>query len=261
MVQDDLARQYGSPDPLQTRIDIHRRYQVREIDLDVESAQRLALTGNESLLDTGCGPGHFLKHLRSQGHAGRLVGLDQSAGMIAQLPESVEGVVGDVQQLPFADGEFDWVVARHMLYHVEDIPRALSELLRVARQGLLITTNSRKNMAYFQTRIDNILRGFGRTPEPRIVDRFCVENAGEWLSCAGVQYTEAMLDNELVFRSPEPMTAYLLSCLPSVGITPEHPQYAEIEYWAGYRSDLDLSMVDREARLATRVGFYLVSKR
>ncbi len=35
----------------------------------------------------------------------------------------VEAVVGDVQDLPFADGQFDCVVAAWMLYHVPDLDR------------------------------------------------------------------------------------------------------------------------------------------
>jgi SAM-dependent methyltransferase len=47
----------------------------------------------------------------------------------------VEAQVGDVQALPFADGEFDVAVAAWMLYHVPDLERGLSELARVLRRG------------------------------------------------------------------------------------------------------------------------------
>jgi SAM-dependent methyltransferase len=52
--------------------------------------------------------------------------------------------VGDVQELPFSDGEFDVAVANHMLYHVPDVDRGLAELARVLRPGgrLVASTNS-----------------------------------------------------------------------------------------------------------------------
>jgi SAM-dependent methyltransferase len=55
----------------------------------------------------------------------------------------VDALVGDVQELPFDDGEFDVAVANHMLYHVPDLDRALRELVRVLRPGgrLVATTN------------------------------------------------------------------------------------------------------------------------
>jgi SAM-dependent methyltransferase len=40
-----------------------------------------------------------------------------------------------VQELPFADDSFDGAVANHMLFHVENRPRALAELARVLRSG------------------------------------------------------------------------------------------------------------------------------
>ena len=58
-------------------------------------------------------------------------------------------VVGDVQELPFADGIFDCAVAAWMLYHVPDLDRALRELARVLRPGgrLVAVTNSRAQPA------------------------------------------------------------------------------------------------------------------
>ncbi|WP_419182303.1 class I SAM-dependent methyltransferase [Paenibacillus radicis (ex Xue et al. 2023)] len=45
------------------------------------------LNGTEAVLDVGCGPGAFLRFLKDQGHSGRLVGLDQSPGMIAEAQD------------------------------------------------------------------------------------------------------------------------------------------------------------------------------
>ena len=41
----------------------------------------------------------------------------------------------DVQQLPFGDNEFDMVICNHVLEHVDDDSRAMSEILRVLKQG------------------------------------------------------------------------------------------------------------------------------
>lgn len=260
MSPDDLEKQYGSPDPLQVRIDIHKRYQTRDIDLDAESKRLLRLSGDESLLDAGCGPGQFLTYLCEHGHFGRLVGLDQSAGMIERLPSSLEGVVGDVQRLPFADGEFDWAVARHMLYHVPDIPKALEELHRVARRGVLITTNSRSNMEYFNLRINDVLRGIGEPTMQPVVERFCLENARAQLAAEGYSFRHEVLENTLSFRSARPMAAYILSCLPTYGISPVHPRYAEIEEWLEHQTEVDLAMVDFEAQIRIRVWISITRK-
>ena len=65
----------------------------------------------------------------------RMVELARARGLDAQE--------GDAQDLPFADGTFDTVVAAWMLYHVPDVQRALSEFARVLRPGgaLIAVTN------------------------------------------------------------------------------------------------------------------------
>ena len=66
----------------------------------------------------------------------RMVELARARGIDAQ--------VADVQELPFADGAFDTVVAAWMLYHVPDVGRGLAEIARVLRPGgaLVAVTNS-----------------------------------------------------------------------------------------------------------------------
>jgi SAM-dependent methyltransferase len=71
----------------------------------------------------------------------RMVDLAKARGIDAQE--------GDVQQLPFADGIFDTVVAAWMLYHVPDIDAGLAETARVLTSGgaLIAVTNSTNHIA------------------------------------------------------------------------------------------------------------------
>ncbi len=46
-------------------------------------------------------------------------------------------VVGDVQNLPFKDKAFDFVVCSHVLTHVPDIDKACKELMRVGKSGYI----------------------------------------------------------------------------------------------------------------------------
>jgi SAM-dependent methyltransferase len=50
--------------------------------------------------------------------------------------------------LPFADAQFDGVIANHMLYHVPDLPRGLAEIRRVLKPGgiLFAATNGNGHM-------------------------------------------------------------------------------------------------------------------
>jgi ubiquinone/menaquinone biosynthesis C-methylase UbiE len=129
--------EYRALDPLQTRIETHRRYSEHPDHVERAVLDAVALGPEESLLDVGAGTGSLLARLRRDGHAGRLVGLDTSAAAIAQLRrlDDVEVVRADAVALPFGDGEFSVVTARHMLYHVPDPPQAVREARRVLAPG------------------------------------------------------------------------------------------------------------------------------
>lgn len=87
------------------------------------------------LLDAGCGTGEFAE--RAARVLGcEAVGVDQSERMVELTrARGVEAVLASVEELPFADAEFDAVSANWMLYHLPDLDRGLIELARVLRPG------------------------------------------------------------------------------------------------------------------------------
>jgi SAM-dependent methyltransferase len=96
------------------------------------------------VLEVGGGEGELATRIVRELGA-ELVGIDQSARMVEiQRRLGIDARVGDVLELPFADGEFDVAVAAWMLYHVPEVERALGELARVLRPGgrLVVVTNS-----------------------------------------------------------------------------------------------------------------------
>jgi demethylmenaquinone methyltransferase/2-methoxy-6-polyprenyl-1,4-benzoquinol methylase len=74
----------------------------------------------------------------------RVVGLDQSAQMLAEGRRRVEGaglsgrirlVEGSAERLPFEDGSFDGLTFTYLLRYVEDPAATLRELARVVKPG------------------------------------------------------------------------------------------------------------------------------
>ncbi len=100
------------------------------------------------VLEVGCGWGEFAVRMRDELGAD-VVAIDLSPRMVELARErGVDGMVGDVQDLPFEGGGFDCAVANWMLYHVTDIDRGLSELARVLRPGgrLIAATNGVRHL-------------------------------------------------------------------------------------------------------------------
>jgi len=93
-----------------------------------------------AVLDVGCGTGSMLHEARDAGHAGRLVGLDPAAGMLAQARKrlDIDWVQGDLASIGF-DAEIDLVVmtghACQVLVTDDEVRAALAAIHRALKPG------------------------------------------------------------------------------------------------------------------------------
>ncbi|HUF01797.1 MAG TPA: class I SAM-dependent methyltransferase [Gaiellaceae bacterium] len=101
-----------------------------------------------SVLEVGPGPGELSERIALELGA-NVVAIDVSPRMVELTrARGIHASVGDVQALPFADGEFDLVAAAWVLFHAADLDRALAEIERVLRPGgrLVAATNSEHHL-------------------------------------------------------------------------------------------------------------------
>jgi len=110
-------------------------------------------SGSGSVLELGCGTGHFTRWLSDEGLAA--VGLDLSAAMLAeaQALDGVPLVQSDARRLPFADGAFDLTAFITTLEFLGRPREALVEALRVARHGVLLGVLNRWSVLGLQRRL------------------------------------------------------------------------------------------------------------
>ena len=133
-----VQRQYATDVNLRTRMEIHRRYSTNSAALPNWEFDQFAIAEGSDILEVGCGPAMLWEANADRIPASWALTLtDLSEGMVevairatAGLPNQVRCQIADVQALPFADGDFDVVVANHMLYHVPDRSRAIREIRR-----------------------------------------------------------------------------------------------------------------------------------
>jgi demethylmenaquinone methyltransferase / 2-methoxy-6-polyprenyl-1,4-benzoquinol methylase len=69
--------------------------------------------------------------------AGRVVGIDPSAGMLERAREAlgIETVIATAESLPFPDASFDFVSMGYALRHMDDLVGAFREFRRILRPG------------------------------------------------------------------------------------------------------------------------------
>ncbi|MEV6442038.1 class I SAM-dependent methyltransferase [Amycolatopsis sp. NPDC051716] len=147
-VREELVRvQYAEPALVAGYADDHagwgptaRYHHSRRYAID----QVLAGCPGGDLLDVGCGPGMMVRHLLDTRPGDfRLTACDQSPAMIdavaARAGAGVQLAVGDIEEMPFADRQFDVVLAMGVLEYAE-AAQALREVARVTRPGGLVVT-------------------------------------------------------------------------------------------------------------------------
>jgi len=117
--------------------------------------------------DVGTGTGFLAEAALAAG--ARVIGIDSSAGMLAQVRErfdqqTFEARAGDLDSLPLTAGEVDAVLANMVLHHAPDPPRAIREMTRPLKPGgrLVITDADSHNHEWLRTEQHDRWLGFER---------------------------------------------------------------------------------------------------
>ncbi|WP_051957337.1 class I SAM-dependent methyltransferase [Bacillus sp. UNC322MFChir4.1] len=266
---DDVKRQYGASTHLQVRMDTHVLYEEKRVNLDEWVIKLLNLTHDEKILDIGCATGAFLSLLQTMGHKGHLTGLDQSSNMIEEANKlsqqknlNIEWIIGDARKLPFSSNSYDWLVARHMLYHVPNLQSTIEGFKRVIKPngGLLTTTNSCESLPKIRELCNNMLIEFGFPERVSPAAPFCIENAKEILSSTFNKVEEKVISNSLIFEQPEPIVNYIISMFPSLNIPHDTDLYTDMINWLKFEVENILARNGRVWRDPKDVGFYICKK-
>jgi SAM-dependent methyltransferase len=106
---------------------------------------------DSSLLDVGCGTGHFTRAFAARA-TGAVVGLDPNLAWLAyaRAHSAASYVAGRAELLPFPDKSFDFSICVTALCFVADEERALRELLRVTRRRLVLGLLNRHSLLYLR---------------------------------------------------------------------------------------------------------------
>jgi ubiquinone/menaquinone biosynthesis C-methylase UbiE len=149
--------------------------ELPEMESSKAAAARVAKLAFDgcSILDVGCGAGHYLVSLRrALDFPFTYCGVDATESYINLAREAFaddEGAsfrTADVFELPFTDRTFDIVMCNNLLLHLPSIRKPLSELYRVARRHVMIRTLIGETTYRIQESRSDELASFDETDAP-----------------------------------------------------------------------------------------------
>jgi SAM-dependent methyltransferase len=119
------------------------RYDGRWGQIVPRLAAQYGLTANSAVLDVGCKKGFFLHDLKQALPGICVKGVENHPYPIENAMESVKAdlILAPYEELPFADGEFDFVMAYAAIYmlNLRGVMQALREIQRVGKGRSFVT--------------------------------------------------------------------------------------------------------------------------
>lgn len=219
--EQNVKEQYKDAEKLNSRMRLHS-YNVNKTDWNNWCFSQMEFPDKARVLELGCGDGFFWdKNKENINNNWRVVLSDFSKGMLENAKKTLEQSDRkftyeqiDAQDIPYEDESFDVVIARHMLYHVTDIEKTLSEIKRVLTQEgtLYATTNSSESMAELHELMNNFDSSLGLN-NCGMGDRFNMEGGQLLLKKHFREAKVEIFQGKIVVSDAEPVVSYAASTI------------------------------------------------
>ncbi|GAA0084958.1 MerR family transcriptional regulator [Clostridium sp. CTA-7] len=160
-------KQYIDASNLKARINIHDKFSTNKEGWMEWFFKQLPLETNCKVLELGCGDGSlWAKNYEKIPKEWEIHITDFSEGMVEDAKLNLKAnldrfhfKVEDAENISYEEETFDIVIANHMLYHLNDMDKALSEMQRVLKKDgyIFISTvgeNHMKEMREFLSMVD-----------------------------------------------------------------------------------------------------------
>ena len=210
---DKVIEQYKSPDNLDIRVELHKKYSKNKLGFNNWIFSNYQITDEVKVLELGCGTGELWKsNLDSIDKMKQLVITDFSNDMV----ETTKSVIGnrdnvnyeimDIQNISFENETFDIVIANMLLHHVNDIPKALSEVV-LKKGGIFYCATFGENgvvdylASLFRDEVDQDLEN----------KTFTLQNGKSYLSRYFNSVDTLLYDDELQVTSIDDLVKYIQS--------------------------------------------------
>lgn len=215
-----VSKQYKDSSNLSTRIRLHQLFSINKCGWQRWLFDQIEFKPQNRILELGCGTGElWLENMERIPTGMKITLSDFSDGMVSQVQENLknqpcafEFKVIDAQSIPFEDDSFDIVIANHMLFHLPDRRKGLSEIKRVLkpRGKLFASTIGRNHLQEINALVTRFEPQFS-TWNALASDSFSLENGEAQLK----EYFSTVLlkryADSLVVTDVKPLIEYIFS--------------------------------------------------
>lgn len=215
-----LSLQYKNATNISARIRLHRDYSVNQEGWFPWLFSNLHLKPGMKILELGAGNGAlWSQNIAKVSKNVTIVLSDISEGILADARKTIgdhpqfQYSVFNAQKIPFADNTFDLVIANHMLFYCDDIPKALQEVQRVLKPGATFTcsTYSQKHMHEITDLVQNYNANIVLS-STKLYERFGLDNGRQILKPYFKDISCHKYQDAIELSDSMPIISYILSC-------------------------------------------------
>lgn len=213
-----LDSQYKNSDNLNIRTYLHSKFSTNKYGWTKWLFDQFTIPDNSRILELGCGSGGLWADNQSRIKSSwEVILTDISTGMLEctrgslKLP-NFSFIQADATNIQFDDNSFDAVIANHMLHHVPDIEKAISEIRRVLKPGghFYASTTGIKNMYELQQLVNSYDPNI-KYPVAADAIAFNLEGGRAELSKYFEHIETRRYEDSLIITEAKPLVEYVLS--------------------------------------------------
>lgn len=220
-LEKSLKNQYNNSSNISARINLHKLYSRNEQGWFPWIYEHCEIKPGMRILEIGCGDGTFwFENIEKLPPSIEVVLSDLSEGMLRDARRTIDLESAefsfqsfDCHEIPYLDHSFDLVIANHLLFYCDDIPKVLQEIQRVIKpQGTLISStygaDHMKEVSELVSQFDDRIVLSGH----KLYEKYGKENGLDLLSSYFLQNNWCSYEDSLFIPSPEALISYILSC-------------------------------------------------
>jgi ubiquinone/menaquinone biosynthesis C-methylase UbiE len=227
--------QYKDSSNFNARILLHYKFGTNKYSWPRWVFDQFRKEDNLKVLELGCGNG-LLWALNADRVPGtwEITLSDFSDGMLKDAEKTIRNsvkqityAVVNIENIPYENHAYDMILANHMLYHVPDRKKALSEIRRVLKKDGIFyaTTLGSDYMREMRMLIREYKTGStGTATTNSVIDNFSLQNGEEQLKEYFNEVIIKIYENSLIINEAGPFVDYMYSCM---GMTQNRPVLEE----------------------------------